>query len=149
MKKQITKALLGFAMLFVLVAAASAQTARHIAVRIPFDFVAGEKHLPAGRYIVRRLTGDSETTLLIRSEDGRGNAVVITSDSGVTPERAELTFRRRGDKYFLAKVSLAGTAGVREVAESGAEKRLARELARQAGAADAGDKTVTVAGSMR
>jgi hypothetical protein len=149
MKKQITKTLLGFAMLFALAAAAFAQTARRVEVRVPFDFVAGEKHLPAGRYTVRRMIGDSEKTLLIQSEDGRANAVVITDNAGAPPERAELSFRQHGDQYFLASVSLTGTASVREAPESKAEKKLARELAEKAKAGDAGDKTVTVAGNMQ
>ena len=55
MKKQIMRALLGFAMLMVLTASAYAQAGRHISVHIPFDFVVAGKQMPAGDYNVRRI----------------------------------------------------------------------------------------------
>lgn len=151
MRKQITSALLGLATLFVLAAAAHAQTARGIAVQVPFDFVAGQKRLAAGRYIVRRVGSDSGSTLLIESADGRSAAVVFTGEGESSPRAAQVVFRRRGESFFLASVSVPGAASVREVPESRAEKKLAEELARRAksGASDAAVKTVAVAGEVR
>jgi hypothetical protein len=148
MKKQITRALLGFAMLFVLAAAAPAQTTRHISVRIPFNFVAGRKQLPAGDYTIRRV-GDSASALLIRSEDGRGEAIVITSAGDASPEGARVVFRQHGERFFLASVSVPGAASVREVPESHAEKKFVRESGGQAKAGEAAGKTVTVAGNIQ
>ena len=152
MKKQIMRALLGFAILTVLAASVYAQTAScRIKVHIPFDFVVAGKQLPAGDYSVRRLSKDSETALLIQSEDGRSAAAVFTQSSQREPKRAELRFRQHGDSYFLAEISIPGTAGVREIPRSKSEEKRVRELIEQAKADGNGDtsKTVTLTGSIQ
>ncbi|HEX8351494.1 MAG TPA: hypothetical protein VF611_01115, partial [Pyrinomonadaceae bacterium] len=106
-----------------LAAAAQAQTSRGIEVQVPFDFVAGEKQLPAGRYTVRRARVDSASALLIKGE-GRGAAaaVVLTNAGGEEPSGASLTFRRQGERHFLTGVSMPGASSVREVPKSGGER---------------------------
>jgi hypothetical protein len=147
MKKQISRALLGLAAALALAVAAHAQAWHMVSVRVPFDFVAGEKHLPAGRYIVQRIKSDSETVLLIRSADGRTSAVVLTNTGAPQPGTAALVFRQYGDRYFLAAVSMPGTDSVRELPRAGAERRLERELAEQNRPGES--KTVTVVGSIK
>ena len=144
MKKQISRALLGLAATLALVVAANAQTLNTFVINVPFDFVAGEKHLPAGRYNVRRVKSDSESALIIRSEDGRNSAVILTNAGEAHPRAASLGFRQLGDSYFLATVSMPSTASVRELPKTSAERRLERELAEQKGGES---KTVSVAGS--
>lgn len=147
MKKQITRTLLGFFAALVLAASAQAQTSRGIEVQIPFDFVAGEKHLPAGSYTVRRVRVDSESALLIKRAGGGAAAVVLTSTGDAEPEGASLTFRRHGERHFLALVSIPGTASVRELGKSGAERAAEREASAKSEPAE--PKTVTIAGSLR
>ncbi|MFL6337032.1 MAG: hypothetical protein ACJ754_27335 [Pyrinomonadaceae bacterium] len=147
MKKQISRALLGLAAALALAVAAHAQTWRTVSIRVPFDFVAGEKRLPAGRYTVQRTKSDSETALLIRSEDGRSSAVILTTTGALQPSSSALVFRQHGDRYFLAAVSMPGTASVRELPKAGAERRLERELAEQNQTGES--KTVTVVGSVK
>jgi len=146
MKKQISRALLGLAAALALAVAAHAQVMHTVLIRVPFDFVAGERQMPAGRYSVRRIRSDAETALLIRSEDGRSTAVVLTNTGDASPRSAALVFRQHGDRYFLAEVSMPGTASVRELPRTGAERRLERELAEQKGGES---KTVTVVGSVQ
>jgi hypothetical protein len=146
MKKQLSRALLGLAAALALTVAANAQVLNAVVIRVPFDFVAGAKQMPAGRYTVRRIRSDAESALLIRSEDGRSTAVVLTNTGDANPRTAALVFRQHGDRYFLAEVSVPGTASVRELPKAEAERQLERELAEQKG----GDsKTVTVVGSMQ
>jgi hypothetical protein len=147
MKKQISRALLGLAAALALAAAADAQALRKVTVRVPFDFVAGGKQMPAGGYTVRRVRSDAETALLIRSEDGRTSAVVTTNAGKADPTAAALVFRQHGERYFLAGVSMPGTASVRELPRGGAERRLERELAEQTKSGES--KTVTVVGSVQ
>lgn len=149
MKKQISLALLGFVLTLAAGAAASAQTARAVVVEIPFDFVAGDKQMSAGRYAVRRVSLNAEGALLIRKEDGRGAAVVITHAGKAPTSRAFLGFRQYGEHYFLAEVSMPGTESVREVQKSGGEKRVEREFAEQAKAGGGAAKKVTVVGSVQ
>ena len=145
MKKQISRTLLGFFAVLMLAAAAGAQTSRGIEVQIPFDFVAGKKQLPAGHYTVRRIRFDSQSALLIRGEAKGSEAVVLTNSGGEEPTGASLTFRQHGESYFLAEVSIPGTASVREVTRTRAE----RELIEQAKSGAADPKTVTIAGNLR
>ncbi|HYH86137.1 MAG TPA: hypothetical protein VEX60_11835 [Pyrinomonadaceae bacterium] len=149
MKKQITSALLGFAMLFATAASTSAQTAHRIAIRIPFDFVAGQTELPAGKYTIRRIQSDSESALLFESVDGRSKATVLTNSGDDAPVSARVVFRQRGERYFLASVSLPGTSSVRVAPESKAERKLARELSEKAKSGDAASKSVTVIGGIQ
>src|SRR4051812_41537926 len=148
MKKQIMRALLGIALLTVMTASAYAQSGRRVSVHIPFDFVVSGKQMPAGDYSVRRVLNDSETALLIQSEDGRNAATVLTQASQREPLRAELRFRQHGESYFLSEVSIPGTAGVREIPRSKSEEKR-RELIEQAKTGSGGEasKTVTVIGS--
>ena len=145
MKKQISRTLLGFFAVLMLTAAANAQTSRGIEVQVPFDFVAGQKQLPAGHYTVRRIRVDSESALLIKGEGKDAAVVVLTSSGDQNTEGAALTFRQHGERYFLAEISIPGTASVRELAKTGAE----RELIEQAKLGAAEPKTVTIAGNMR
>lgn len=147
MKKQISRALLGLAAALALAVAAHAQTWRTVSIRVPFDFVAGEKRMPAGRYTVQRIESDSETALLIRSVDGHSSAIILTNTGAPQPSAAALVFRQHGDRYFLAAVSMPGTASVRELPKAGAERRLERELAEQNRPGES--KTVTVVGSVK
>ena len=146
MKKQISRALLGLAAALALAVAAHAQVLRRVVISIPFDFVAGEKQMPAGRYTVLRVKSDAESALLIRSEDGRSAAAVLTNTGDANPRAAALVFRQHGDRYFLAEVSMPGAASVRELPKSGAERRLERELAEQNKSGES--KTVTVVGGV-
>lgn len=153
MKKQIMRALLGFTLLTTLAASAQAQAGRRLNVHVPFDFVVAGRQLPAGDYSVRRVTKDSESTLIIQGKDGRGAATVITNAGAREPASAELTFRRRGGSYFLASVSIPGTASVRQVPPSKSETKRVRELIEQAKAdGDSGGDSagiVTVTGSVQ
>jgi hypothetical protein len=146
MKKQISTTLLGLAAALVLAVSAGAQALPAAAINVPFDFVAGGKQMPAGRYNVSRIKSDSETALLIRSVDGRSSTVVLTSAGQSQPRATALVFRRHGDRHFLAEVSMPGTASVRELRKTGAERRLERELAEQN---KSESQTVTVVGSVR
>lgn len=147
MKKQISRALLGLAATLMLGVAAVAQVSHTVVIRVPFDFVAGEKRMPAGSYTVRRIRSDAESALLIRSEDGRATAVILTNTGDPQPRAAALVFRQHGDRHFLAEVSMPGAASTRELPKSSAERRLERELAEQHKADES--KSVTVMGSVQ
>jgi hypothetical protein len=150
MEKQIMRALMAVIIVAAAVVTATAQTGQRLVVHVPFDFVVGGRQMRAGDYTVRRITHESDTALIIRGADGREAAMVLTSASGKEPSRAELTFRRYGEGYFLASVSIPGTLSVRDVPRSKSEGRLARALIGRAGATG-GDasETVTVKGSMQ
>ena len=147
MKKQISRALLGLVAALALGVAVNARAAgNRVVIRVPFDFVAAGKQMPAGSYSVRRVRADAETALVIKGEDGGPSVVVLTNTGDARPSSAAFVFRQHGDHYFLAEVSVPGAASVRELPETGAERRLERELAERKGGES---KTVTVVGSVQ
>ena len=148
MKKQITVALLGLALVFASAAGATARSAGTMRIHVPFDFNAGGRQLRAGSYTVGRARSDGESALVIRSEDGRDAAIVITNAGGAPDTRASMSFRQYGGQYFLAEVSIPGTASARRLPKAGAEKRAERELIEEA-EAGGGVKNVTVIGSLQ
>ena len=147
MKKQITVALLGLALVFTTAVAASAQAAGSMRIHVPFDFVAGKKQFGAGDYTVRRVRSDGESTLIIRSEDGSEAAVIMTNAGGAPASGASMSFRQYGERYFLAEISIPGTATVRELPKTGGEKKAEGELIEEA-KAGGGVRKVTVRGSV-
>ena len=160
MKKQLTRAFAVFGLVLMAAAftSASAQTARTIFVHVPFEFVVGEKRLPAGDYTVRPILRDSEKTLLIRSADGRAAATIHTSDAGkrAAASQSKLVFAQYGEQYFLARVWTPGADTARALAKSRIQRSLEREWAD--GARRTGDhaakvrpeeRTVTIVGSAR
>jgi hypothetical protein len=131
MKKDILK---GTTMLMLLVAvtlvtavvSANAQS-NPIKANIPFEFIVGDKTLPAGEYTVKPATTGG--ALAIQNADGKGNVVRMTGPTEQkTRGRARMVFHRYGHNYFLAEVWDIGTNG-RELAKSKQERAVERELA--------------------
>ena len=132
MKKNILK---GFTMLMLLVAvslaaavvSANAQSTA-IKANIPFEFVVGDKTLPAGTYRATTLS-TARDALRIQSADGKDSALRLSGPTEQNSKgQARMVFHRYGHKYFLAEVWDIGTAG-RELAKSKQERAIERELA--------------------
>ena len=114
------------------VATASAQLpGTRMSAQIPFDFIVGERTLPAGMYEVRRL-GDDPYLLSIQNVDDRRNVAIFSTDlldEGDSIRQSELVFHRYGDVYFLAKMMSRYEGIARELQPSKQERRMERELA--------------------
>src|SRR6267143_4942431 len=131
MKKNILK---GFTMLMLLVAVALAAAvvsatapSNPIKANIPFEFVIGDKTLPAGTYIAKPATTGG--ALAIQSADGKNSAVRMTGPTEQkNKSRARMVFHRYGHNYFLAQV-WSGESSGRELAKSKQERAVERELA--------------------
>ena len=134
MKKQITRALAITGLLLGLAVntpqTLAAQATGRLLFDVPFEFVAGGKTLPAGRYAVTRVTHDSERVLLIRREDGRASVTVQTIEGEADGELPQVSFKRYGERHFLALVSAHGGESARALPASKLEKQLRRELAK-------------------
>lgn len=156
MKKQITRALAITALLL----GPAANTSQTFAARatgrlvfdVPFEFVAGGKTLPAGRYAVTHVTHDAARVLLIRREDGRASVTVQTLQGEADGELPRVSFKRYGERYFLSLVSAHGGESARALPASSLEKQLRRELAKakktKGGEANVAE-TVTVSARVR
>ena len=73
-------------------------------VEIPFAFVAGGTHLPAGQYNVYH--PGNPYLIVIEKDDGRAQAMayVHPSVADSSDSSTKLVFNKYGDQYFLAQV---------------------------------------------
>jgi hypothetical protein len=87
---------------------ARAQDAEVIAT-VPFEFVAGNQILPAGKYTVGRNASDAHSGVTIRSNDNVALMLPMVVD-GTGADQPKLSFERVSGEYFLSKVeTLDGT----------------------------------------
>lgn len=134
MKKQITRALAVLGLLLGLAVHTSqtfaAQATGRLVFVAPFEFVAGDKTLPAGRYVVTRVSDAYPKALRIRRADGRASVTVLTNSAEAGGELPQVSFKRYGERYFLSLVSAPGGESARSLPASSLEKQLRREQAR-------------------
>lgn len=73
-------------------------------VDVPFAFVAGGVHLPAGHYLVYH-PGDPYL-IVIEKDDGRARSTAYVHPSATDPKGSstKLVFNKYGDQYFLSQV---------------------------------------------
>jgi len=125
--------------LFVLLASASAfAQGDGVEAKIPFDFIAGKKLLPAGDYTIKRGIEDQRDLLLIRGVDNPQAVFIFAEDTRAdeTPNATDLVFNKVGDEYFLSQVWVAGQDIGREIPKPRAERRLEQNLAKGGQPAD-------------
>ena len=134
MSKQIIKGmtmlLLIMAVAFVTAVASANGQSRHEVAKIPFEFVVGDKSLPAGQYDVTEMTSNNSVLRITNSEQ---HQTALRQTNTITrAERAskgKLVFRRYADQYFLAEVWSAGDTSGRQLLKSKQERAFERELA--------------------
>ncbi len=90
---------------------AFAQNTTMLKADVPFDFTAGNQTFSAGRYTVVR--GTAPSTIMIRSDDGKKGAIVLTQAALSVTEKnnACMVFHRYGSAYFLSEVWTPGYDG--------------------------------------
>jgi hypothetical protein len=108
-----------------LLAAAQLKTSDKIVTQVPFEFVLGNKVIPAGQCIVQFATMDGKV-LTIRNSDA---AVSLFSTAMLDETRKpsghySLVFNKYGDRYFLSAMKLAGTRTIYRLPASKAEAEL-------------------------
>jgi hypothetical protein len=88
--------------------AARAQAVDQLIVKIPYEFVAAGKTLPAGTYTVRRINDRDINELSLTSFENRTG--VLLSSTVVEPnsdDKQVLTFEVVGDQHILSKIETA------------------------------------------
>lgn len=91
--------------------------------QIPFAFQAGSTVMPAGTYTV---TSESDHLLLLRETTNNTSDFVLVHGAYTnhTPTKSVISFDRRGDKYFLRQIWIAGNNSGMECPKARAEKQL-------------------------
>ena len=106
-------------------AAAQMHSDTRIVAQVPFDFVVANKVVPAGQYLVRAATVNSDTLMI----QNPGSKVSLFSTASRTEGKQGAThyallFNHYGDRYFLAGVEIEGSNIAYRVTKSKAEAEL-------------------------
>jgi hypothetical protein len=106
MKKQYLAVLFTLICLLGLGLSAQAQEQDTVVINVPFEFVAGGKVLPAGKYTVNRVAPASGSRELeMRSYETRASVFVLpTVFDDVRSDKAQLNFEHLEDTYFLSAI---------------------------------------------
>ena len=105
MKTIYVRFLSAFFGLAVFAAATRAQELDQIIVKVPYDFVAAGKTLPAGAYRVKRANDRDNRVLAITSLENREGVMLLSSEVSPTREdKPALRFEVVGDQHFLSRI---------------------------------------------
>jgi len=106
MKKQYVTVLFTLICVLGLGLGARAQEEDTVVTKVPFDFVAGGKVLPAGTYRVSRVAPISGSRELEMSsyETGESVFVIPTVFDDVRSDKAQFNFEHLEDRYFLSAI---------------------------------------------
>lgn len=71
---------------------------------IPFDFIVGDNHMPAGQYVIK--SNPQTMRLILTNKETRQRAVLFTRNVQELARhgKTELIFRRDGDRHVLHQV---------------------------------------------
>jgi hypothetical protein len=106
-KKFLSLAVMAVLGAMVVNAPAHADSADHIVVNVPFDFVVGKNTLKAGDYKIKKLESG---VLELRSVDGQRDHFALVTEGAVSANHKSnpyLLFTRYGNQAFLSKVALS------------------------------------------
>ena len=117
-------------LLMLTVVTVSAQSEGSGAIKIPFNFVIGQKILPAGEYTIRPNRTD-KTVWLVQGNDTQAGAFFLTIPvlARETQEKTRLVFNKYGDQYFLSQIWIPGDNLGRELSMPRQERELAKNTA--------------------
>ena len=103
-----TRIVVALTLLLALGVAANAETHAELNVTLPFEFVAGKTTLPAGKYIVQRISEQPFDVLMITSYD-TGTSVLVnpTAMDNASAFNPTVSFRTIGDQHFLSGIQTA------------------------------------------
>jgi len=98
---------LTLACVFGLGISARAQDTEGVIVKVPFEFVAGGKTMPADTYSIGRISSEGGPALAIRSYNN-GALLLPVAVNGDPAGHAQLRFEHVGDRYFLKTIETPG-----------------------------------------
>jgi hypothetical protein len=133
MKRQMVKGLTMVMMvatiaLVTAVVSAKAQGTLGVKANVPFEFVVGDKTVPAGAITIR--STENSAALSIKNLDASISTYRLTTPMRAKSDNApaRLVFHRYGQNYFLREIWDGGSTG-RELRESKQERAIKRENA--------------------
>jgi len=106
--KTYARIMVAITFLFGLGVAANAEIQPQVTATLPFDFVAGKTTLPAGKYIVRRISEQPFDVLMLTCDD-TGVSVFVrpTEMENASDDKPKLGFQKVGGQHFLSSIQTA------------------------------------------
>lgn len=134
MRKQVvrgtTMMLLLAALVFVTAVASANAQSRLTSADVPFEFVVGERTLPAARYNISDATLGSEVVkIMARTANANVFATTIPISRKASDDKGKLVFHRYGNRYFLAEIWSPGERRGQKLRKSKEEKSIENEMA--------------------
>ena len=106
--KKYTRILVALTFLLGLGVGANAATRAELNVTLPFEFMVGKTTLPAGNYIVKRISDQPFDVLMITSYD-HGTSVFVNpiEMESASDYKPNLSFRMVGEQHYLSEIQTA------------------------------------------
>lgn len=103
--KKYARILVAVAFVLGLSGIAKAASQEGIIVKLPFEFVVDGKTLPAGTYMVRRLSSDNSGPLILTSRDtGTSVFVAYHASESASSDQPKVGFQQAGQQNFLSTI---------------------------------------------
>lgn len=83
---------------------AQAQDSDYLKVNVPFDFVAGNKVLPAGAYELRRVNEQDPALLRVSNAKGESALIYVAHSSSLATPNTKFVFSDYGEKFVLTSL---------------------------------------------
>lgn len=83
---------------------AQAQDSDYLKVNVPFDFVAGNKVLPAGAYELRRVNEQDPALLRVSNARGESALIYVAHSSSLATPNTKFVFSDYGEKFVLTSL---------------------------------------------
>ncbi len=83
---------------------AQAQDSDYLKVNVPFDFVAGNKVLPAGAYELRRVNERDPALLRVSNANGESALIYVAHSSSLATSDTKFVFSDYGEKFVLTSL---------------------------------------------
>jgi hypothetical protein len=123
--KRMTRVLALVLTMLPLFAAAQLSSSDRIVAKVPFEFMAANKAVPAGEWSLKAV--DGARAMLILNNVDASSALFSTAsieDSKRPAAAYALVFHKYGDRYFLSAVKLGGSKTMYRLPENKAEAEL-------------------------
>ena len=91
--------------------------------RVPFQFSAGDRTLPAGEYRISR----HGAFIHVQNQDGYAAVLLASAGDSFTDGQTRLVFDHVNDQFFLRRVVAAQSVGSIELAVTRAEKKAEKD----------------------
>lgn len=129
MKKQILWMPLILIAMFASAAESRAQASYGLRADVPFDFVVGDKTIPAGRITAHGVSASVQGSLsIVNAAQGKLALRIGRRVAGAEQtDQGKLVFHKYGNRYFLAQICVPGYEAW-QVMKSKEEKSLERDM---------------------